>query len=713
MIRRVLVAVAALGLVLASSALAAPAGAADTEARAIGGSVLRWGLSNETNNRAFAPGTFNYLSAGILPNPGRGGTTFPQSVWKQRSGDAAIEKRQAGGGYAAATWAGLRTDASGVEISSATSGRFTDHQVVLSGGTGWADPTTGRAQVRWDADFTVVYYSGYTFFHVSDPTLSVAADGTGTLTATLSGYGSSMEDLERWDAIAPRRVVLATLGDVDVTADGVRVIPDYAGVRFDAPAGVSAQVRSGSGWGAWPASFTAFQVQTGQAPYWYTSGGSSDAYKVPLPITTTWALGERLEIDPVDPSTDPVDPVTPTTPPTPRPTTPAPTTGMGGATGGTSTKTVKVTDAQLRWGMNDESNNRAFAPGTVNFFSAGKVPDPGKGGTTLPRSAWKATAGSVAIEKRTTSGGYRRATWDGLGTTASGAALGAPGSNTEFSDHQVVLGRGRGTVEPAKKRATISWEGSWTVLYYSGMSFSYVSDPVLQVRDGRGTVTAELGGFSTSMDDLAQWRPLTPRRVVIADLGTVSLTGAKGTSVTPRYGGVRYTAPAGATAQVRSRAGWGSWPASFVDFQQRTGQAAYWYSSGGQTDAHKAPLPLTVSWDATSPATQRVPDSRASAGTAAAGSAAGAGGVSPAQATGRPGAAAPAVPAVPTVQGLAASPTSTTLEGATVRPVATATGPVATWMWWTGAALLILSAAVGAVTTSSGRRPAVTERGIR
>ena len=33
----------------------------------------------------------------------------------------------------------------------------------------------------------------------------------------------------------------------------------------------------------------------------------------------------------------------------------------------------QVSDAQLAWGLNDESNNRAFAPGTFNFLAAGAV----------------------------------------------------------------------------------------------------------------------------------------------------------------------------------------------------------------------------------------------------------------------------------------------------------------------------------------------------
>ena len=52
-----------------------------------------------------------------------------------------------------------------------------------------------------------------------------------------------------------------------------------------------------------------------------------------------------------------------------------------------------VDDAVLTWGLNDESNNKAFAPGTFNFMSAGAVPDPGRGGQSIVApGVWRGTA---------------------------------------------------------------------------------------------------------------------------------------------------------------------------------------------------------------------------------------------------------------------------------------------------------------------------------
>lgn len=51
--------------------------------------------------------------------------------------------------------------------------------------------------------------------------------------------------------------------------------------------------------------------------------------------------------------------------------------------------------------------------------------------------------------------------------------------------------------------------------------------------------------------------------------------------------------------QIRSGSSWGSFPQDFVDFQFLTGQASYWYSSGGTRDAAKPTTPLYISYDAT------------------------------------------------------------------------------------------------------------------
>ncbi|WP_370615969.1 hypothetical protein [Mumia sp. Pv 4-285] len=685
-----------------------PASADSTTARQVSGATLRWGLANEANNAAYAPGTYNFLSAGTIGDPGQGSQRIVSAQswsngkpagWSASAGNVTIEKRTPNGSYAPATWAGLHTSPTGAAISPPTSDVFSDHRVVLSQGTGWADPATGRASIAWDGTFTVIAYSGMTFFSVSDPVLEVGRDGSGVLRATLSGYGSSVDDPTVWKPVAPKTVTLATLPSVDVGEDGATATPAYAGVTIDTSAlGIADQVRTGSGWGSWPRSFIAFQAVAGSASYWYSSGGAVDRHKVPLPIGFDWQLGDVLPEDPDDP-TGPVDPEP--TPTTPTPTAPAPTTPT--PPGGSEPKqsdAFTVSDAQLRWGVNQEMSNSAFAPGTYNFFSAGTIPDPGRGGQTLAQGAWRSSAGNVRIEKQTPSGGgHRLATWGGLGTTRDGKPLGAA-TNGQLSGHTVVVDGGTGRIDPAKGTATIRWKGTFTVLLYSGMSFFTVTDPVLSVSKGEARLDATLGGYASDRDDTTVWKPVSPTSVRLANAPARGLGNARGFTVTPRYAGVRYDAPTGAVAQSRSATGWGAFPTSFIRFQERVGTAPYWYSSGASTDRFKAALPITFSYDADKPAKTPRSDGQDESGD---------GGPTtttpPSTTTGAPTTAAPtaAVPApvVPppaaTVLGAAAVPVGTT-QG--VRPVAQPlnTSPHS-WPWWVGGAM-----AAAALLVTAGSR---------
>lgn len=291
----------------------------------------------------------------------------------------------------------------------------------------------------------------------------------------------------------------------------------------------------------------------------------------------------------------------PTTPPAPAPT---------GA--------FSVTDAQLRWGLNDESNNRAFAPGTFNFLSAGEVPDPGSGGNTVRdgtwsstgAQAWAASAGNVRIEKRTASGAYAPATFAGLSTQADGTPLGGPAAGT-FSGHQVVVDGGTGVVDPGAGTATVQWSGTFSVLYYSGMSLFTVTDPRLVVTPTTAVLRGTLGGYASDMVDTSEWVEVAPLEVTLADLPRAGLTLAgAGFNATPAYLGVTYDAPGDQVTQVRTGPTWGAFPSSFVAGMSRAGSAPYFYSSGGSADAFKVAKPLTFSWSAGAPIAQPASETR-------------------------------------------------------------------------------------------------------
>jgi hypothetical protein len=288
---------AGLAAALASSGLVAlSAGTAQAAAIEVDGVQFRWGINQEANSAGFAPGSFNFLSAGILGNPGAGSqilTPASQGAlwsngaaadWKATDGYVTIEKKQADGSYAPTTWDGRNTTPEGATVQGNS---HSAHQVVIDEGTGTIDVEANDAEITWDGDFTVVLYSGLTYFSVSDPQLSVD-NGTGSVTATLSGYGSRQDDMSKWEPLPSTEVTLANLKNVDVTAAGFSGDVEYVDVAYNAPEGAPAQVeKTGSNasyWGSFPQDFVDFQQLSGGSSYWYSSGGAADAKKVPYPI---------------------------------------------------------------------------------------------------------------------------------------------------------------------------------------------------------------------------------------------------------------------------------------------------------------------------------------------------------------------------------------------------------------------------------------------
>ncbi|HWJ85958.1 MAG TPA: hypothetical protein VNR62_11050, partial [Cellulomonas sp.] len=171
------------------------------------------------------------------------------------------------------------------------------------------------------------------------------------------------------------------------------------------------------------------------------------------------------------------------------------------------------------------------------------------------------------------------------------------------TESEVVIDGGSGTVDQSAGSATIRWSGSFTVAFYGGLTYWSATDPVLTVKNGVGTLKATASGYGADRDDTSRWDTLTPRTVTLARFAHVDL-GENGFVVTPDYLGVKIDAGTG-TAQAKktssNAAYWGAFPQDFVDFQQLTGQSAYWYTSGGARDAFKPALPVTVSYDSSQP----------------------------------------------------------------------------------------------------------------
>ncbi|WP_232680959.1 hypothetical protein [Nocardioides sp. R-C-SC26] len=428
-------------------------------------------------------------------------------------------------------------------------------------------------------------------------------------------------------------------------------------------------------------------------------------------------------------SAEPTSSETPTTSPTPTPTsepTASPTTSP--TVTPAPADAVEVDDAVLTWAINDESNNKAFAPGTFNFLAAGAVPDPGRGGQTIVAPgvwrgtsvrAWRATSGAVTIQKRRPDGRFAAATFAGLSTAVDGAPL--TSTSGPFSGHRVRIGGGSGTVDPTSGSARIDWRGTFSLVYYSGFTFLTVTDPSLVVVGGVGQVRATVAGFAADRSNPDRWQPVPARRVVLADLPRLTLPAAGGITVTPRYLGVSYDAPADAP-QVRTGSTWGAFPASFVNYVDRLGSGAFFYSTGGAADPIKVPSPIAVSYDAADPVE---PGPTSGPTPTAAPTPTPTTPVNPLPPPppvqpAPPVLPAPVVPPLPApdsgevpstgaTTGVPAAvptapPTVYALTAASTSPSANALGGAA-WRWTLGVVLLLAAAGLAAVTTVGARRP--------
>jgi hypothetical protein len=306
---------AALGALAAAAiaVTASPAAAATIPAGglAVEHASLDWTGSNVMQS-PFAAGPmkfFHYFSAGISE-----GT---EATYKGAEGNAEV-LLEAEGPEAVASWA-THTN------FSAEAGH---HQVVrLLNGTGRIE-ADGSAKISWDASFSVNFYSGSAPFSVEDPTLTVNSDGTGELTATLSGCAASKANPAAGCVpFAPSPgAQIATFTGVSVDPDAALTIaPSYAGVTVEASP--TAQNRTVEGWGAWPQSMVTFQDQTGLSSYFYSSGSGEDPKKPPLPFVVDFKGPTPTPPAPPEPTpSSPSSPEEPKADPAPAPA-PAPTPG--------------------------------------------------------------------------------------------------------------------------------------------------------------------------------------------------------------------------------------------------------------------------------------------------------------------------------------------------------------------------------------------------
>ncbi|VEI13318.1 hypothetical protein [Trueperella bialowiezensis] len=279
---------------------------------------------------------------------------------------------------------------------------------------------------------------------------------------------------------------------------------------------------------------------------------------------------------------------------------------------------VTVDDATFHWQVNREAGSGAYFGGS-NWLVAGELPDVhgvvGRGATVWSdedgAKYYKAAEGNVTITRPTFDPETKThnfdeqvpATWEFRNSQSPTDASFALRPYLA-SWNQVNIANGTGWVDPAAGTAEIQWTGSFSLVFYGGMTYWSVNDPKLTVQDGKGVVTARLSGYGASMQDLTKWTKLDDaNNATIATLSNVVVT-ENGIESTIDYEGVEFDSSAypDATPQDRSKEGWGSFPQDWVEFNIGTGQSSYWYSSGGAADPRKKAEPITINYTAQIPA---------------------------------------------------------------------------------------------------------------
>jgi len=324
----------------------------------------------------------------------------------------------------------------------------------------------------------------------------------------------------------------------------------------------------------------------------------------------------------------------------------------------------EVDDAVLSWGVNPESGSGAYFGG-CNFLSAGKAGNTGSSRVWTQSDGFYSTkSGNVTIEKPTSDTTWTRPTWADKCINARTGETVTTGTTDYGTGTRFVISGGSGTVNVSTNTAKVSWKGSVTLVMYGGLTYFWVTDPVLTLKNGTGTLTATAGGYGADRGNASVWTALTPRTVTIATLTDVSLGSDLGFSDEPAYRGVKVDAAD--DSQTRSGDDWGAFPQSFVDFAYVAGQGPYWHSSGGVRDFAKPPTALSVSWSASDRVDDAVPttpprgdgDGHTSGG-------------GPSNSTGRPSSSATA-----SNTGQAGSSGSGTTPGAPAQAVAATAAPV-------------------------------------
>jgi hypothetical protein len=512
--------------------------------------TLTWAINDESGGGAYFGGC-NFLSAGTAGNTGS------SRVWAEADGfysatedNVSIEKPTAAGGWEAPTWSTKCQNAAGSAVDTAV-GSTTGNRIKLVGGSGLVDVAAGTATIEWEGSFTVVYYGGLTYWTATDPVLTIEADGSGSLTATGSGWGADMNDSTKWVELTPQTITLANLTDVTLSDTGFTISPDYLGVEVTAHS--TQQVRTGENWGSFPQDFIDFQTLTGQSSYWYSSGGAADPKKLAKPITIEWdasvpAPEPKVEVSAVTLSADGVNTITISG----TGFDPAAVTGLYGPVAGKSSGVYvafgKFADV---WKPSDGATSAARPAAVVRWAlleelvasvggeSAGAIVLSADGSFTVTLEVSAAAADDAAAAKGLSTGNYGIYTYPGGGASQPAFETYTP---VDFVPGiPIVVSVPEGTTPPTGE---FSWRIAGNAAVSLGTATETVSGfsasgalPNIEVTDTRptaaewslsGTVSDFVGLAGTFSGSGLGWTPVVANAGAGAEAGTAVLPGVSG-----------------------------------------------------------------------------------------------------------------------------------------------------------------------------------------
>ena len=343
------------------------------------GAVLEWSVNDESNTGAFN-GQCNFMSGGISDGSA--------ATYRATDRGATVLKRTAAGtDEPVSDYAARCRDANGTTVTAGGTARL-GQKVRYSGGSGTLDPTTGEATIAWSGTFSLNYYGSLVPFWFSDPVLRVDAAGNGSLTATVGGYASSIDDPDVRELIEPiPDVEIATLRGVQgANLDGFVATPVFEGVQVDAAE--SPQIRVLPGWGSWPVSHVRAMERLGLGAFWYTTGGAADVRKPAAPVVVAYGTGTAPTTTSTTPpttaapTTAPPSAVPPTTAPSAAPTTagsgdPAVSAGLLSGNGTASSSPSSSSSTRRASSSRSSSGTGSAATGSGDTGSAGAIVDAG------------------------------------------------------------------------------------------------------------------------------------------------------------------------------------------------------------------------------------------------------------------------------------------------------------------------------------------------